>query len=100
MKRAKHKVAGTHREAAEAVAVMALSYLAADHEQLGRFLAVTGIGPERIREAARDRSFLAGVLDYLASDEPLLLAFARATELQPAEVAKARAILSDHPDGS
>ena len=34
-------------------------------EQLGRFLAATGIGPDQIRNAARDRSFLAGVLDHL-----------------------------------
>jgi hypothetical protein len=83
------------REAAEAVAVAVLAYLASDHERLGHFIAATGIGPERIREAAGDPSFLAGVLDYVAADEPLLLAFAREAEFLPTDVERARAVLSD-----
>lgn len=82
------------RQAAEAVAIDALSYLAADVEQLGRFLAITGIGPEAIRDAARDPNFLAGVLDYMASDETLLVAFATHADLKPATVERARALLS------
>ena len=85
--------AGTRREAAESIAVAALGYLAGDPEQLGRFLAVTGIGPERIREAARERGFLAGVLDHLATEEALLVAFARHAGIDPAEVERARAAL-------
>ena len=60
------------REAAEALAVQALSYIAQDGERLGRFLSLTGIGPAEIRSAAREPGFLAGVLDYLAGDERLL----------------------------
>jgi uncharacterized protein DUF3572 len=82
------------QQAAEATAVAALTYLAADQEQLGRFLAVTGIGPDRIREAARHPSFLSGFLDYLVSDEPLLMAFAKDAGLSPGEVGKARQALS------
>jgi hypothetical protein len=85
---------GARREAAETLAVTALSYLASDPEQLGRFLATTGIGPERIREAARDPSFLVGVLDYFASDETLLVAFAREAGFDPSHVERARAALS------
>lgn len=82
------------REAAETLAVAALSFLAADQEQLGHFLATTGIGPERIRIAARDPSFLAGVLDYFAADESLLVAFAREAGISPGEVDRARIALS------
>ena len=57
------------REAAETLAIAALGYLAAEPEQLGGFLAATGIGPEQIRKAARDREFLSGVLDYFSGDE-------------------------------
>jgi hypothetical protein len=85
---------GTQREAAEALAVAALAYLAAEPEQLGRFLAASGIGPERIREAARDPGFLAGVLDHFSADEPLLIAFARERGLDPAEIERARAALT------
>jgi hypothetical protein len=87
------KGGGAWREAAEALAVAALSYLASEPEQLGRFLAASGIGPEQIREAARDPSFLAGVLDHFAGDEALLLAFARDQRIDPAELERARAAL-------
>ena len=42
------------REIAENLAIQALSFLAADPERLGRFLAITGIGPDAIRKAAVD----------------------------------------------
>jgi|SRR5687768_7268565 Protein of unknown function (DUF3572) len=87
------KTETTRREAAEALAIAGLAYLAAEPEQLGRFLAATGIGPERIREAARDPAFLAGVLDHFSGDEPLLLAFARERGLDPAEIERARLAL-------
>ncbi len=81
------------RQAAEAVAIDALSFLAADIEHLGRFLAMTGIGPEAIRSAAHDPEFLTGVLDYMASDEALLVAFAQHAGLKPAVVERARVVL-------
>src|SRR4026209_2102826 len=59
-------------EVAEVLAVQALGFIAEDEERLGRFLALTGMGPAEIRTAARDRHFLAGVLDYLCGDEDLL----------------------------
>ena len=87
------KSGSARRHAAEALAIAALSFLAAEPEQLGHFLATTGIGPERIREAARDPNFLCGVLDHLASDEALLIAFARSERIAPTEIERARAAL-------
>jgi hypothetical protein len=78
---------------AESLAVEALSFLAQDSERLGRFLAVTGMGPEMIRKAAADPGFLAGVLDHIASDEPLLLAFAQHAAVDPRSVERAQALL-------
>ncbi len=37
------------QEAAEGLAIQALTFIAEDPERLGRFLAVTGIGPAEIR---------------------------------------------------
>ena len=65
------------REAAETLAVAALAFLASEPEHLGGFLAATGIGPDQIRNAARDPSFLSGVLDHFSGNEPLLIAFAQ-----------------------
>ncbi|MFZ3308266.1 MAG: DUF3572 domain-containing protein [Xanthobacteraceae bacterium] len=78
------------RESAEMMAIQALSFLAADPERLGAFLSMTGIGPDAIRDAAREPGFLAGVLEHMLDNEPLLLAFAEAAGLDPADIARAR----------
>jgi hypothetical protein len=79
--------------AAEALAIQALNYIAVDTERLGRFLALTGIGPGEIRAAAREPGFLAGVLDHVACHEALLVEFAADAGIDPAEIRKARAAL-------
>jgi len=84
------------QEAAEALAVQALTFIAGDGERLGRFLATTGIGPAQIRAAAQEPGFLIGVLDYLAGDERLLADFAAESGLDPAHVGKALAALGGH----
>ena len=83
-------------EAAEGLAIQALTFIAGDGERLGRFLATTGIGPAQIRAAAQEPGFLVGVLDYLAGDERLLSAFAAETGNDPAHVGKALAALGGH----
>jgi uncharacterized protein DUF3572 len=99
----RRRQSGAHRsdrkqrqEAAEELAIAALGFIAAEPERLGRFLAVTGIGPETIRDAAREPQFLGGVLDHIAGDERLLLAFASENGLDPSEVNRARDVLVGH----
>jgi hypothetical protein len=82
------------RDAAAAIAIAALTFIASEPERLGRFLALSGIGPDSIRDAAREPDFLLGVLDHLAGDETLLLAFASHNELDPVQVAWARDVLA------
>jgi hypothetical protein len=82
------------QEAAAAMAIAALGYLAGDPEHLERFLTLTGIGPGDIRTAARAPDFLAGVLDYVAGDETLLRAVAAHAGVAPEELDKARQALS------
>ena len=74
---------------ATAVAVAALTFLAADGGRLERFLSTTGLGPNNLRSAAASPGFCASVLGYLLSDEPLLTAFAEAEGLRPEQVALA-----------
>lgn len=81
------------QEAAEAVAIQALTYIAGDAERLGQFLAVTGVGSAQIRTAAAEPGFLVGVLEYLISDEALLTAFAADAGLRPPDAVKALVIL-------
>lgn len=76
------------------IGVAGLSYLAADPERIGRFLAITGLGPENVRAAARDPSFLPALLDYLLANETELVAFAAEMNLDPARVRSARDVLA------
>jgi hypothetical protein len=89
-----NKASGNPREAAEALAIQALNFLATEPERLGRFLALSGLGPESIRAAAAESGFLAGVLAHLAEDETLLVAFAAEAGVKPAEVDRARRLLA------
>mgnify|MGYP006388889437 CR=1 FL=1 len=84
-------------EVAEELAIQALSYIAGEPERLGRFLTITGIGPEPIRAAAGEPGFLAGVLAYLASDEQLAADFTTEAGCQPADIARAHNALGGDP---
>jgi Protein of unknown function (DUF3572) len=81
------------RQVAETVAIQALSFLAADHTRLARFLAVTGLGPETLRGAAKSPEFLVSVLDFVLGDDNLVKEFAEAHELKPSTVGAAREAL-------
>lgn len=81
------------REQAETVALQALAFLGEDPQVLGGFLAQTGCGPDEIRERLNDPAFLGGVLDYLLSDEALLLRFCAEHDLPPTVPARARRAL-------
>src|ERR1700726_694148 len=90
-------ISNGRKEAATALAIAALSFLAGETERLERFLALTGLGPQSLRAAAREPSFLLGVLDHVASDETLLLAFANENGIDPQDVGRARAALAQPP---
>jgi hypothetical protein len=81
-------------DSARSLAVGALAFIAADSDRLSRFLSLTGLGPDNLRTAAADPAFLGSVLDYLAGDEELLLAFAADSGLKPEAVARAHNALS------
>jgi hypothetical protein len=85
------------RALAEDMAVAALTFIAQDAERLGRFLALSGLESGNLREAASEPGFLAGVLDYLSSDEPLLLAFTSNFQMDPTTIATAQRLLADEP---
>ncbi len=76
-------------ETAEAVAIAALGFVAADPVLLPRFLAITGIEAGQIRRAAAEPGFLAGVLQFLMAHEPTLTAFCEASGDGPAPVTPA-----------
>ncbi|HEX2257832.1 MAG TPA: DUF3572 family protein [Afifellaceae bacterium] len=79
---------------AEAIAVAALAYLAEQVELAARFLALSGLEAGDLRRAARDPAFLAGVLDFVVANEPVLLALAARTGRPVAEIETAQRLLS------
>jgi hypothetical protein len=79
---------------AEALAIQALSFLAADIGRLERFLSLTGSGPDDLRRAGDDPAILAGVLEYVLGDEPQLLEFAANASLPPDQVQRAWDLLT------
>lgn len=85
--------AGHARETAEALAVEVLTYLAGDPANLERFLSLSGLDLANLRAAAAEPGFFAGVLDFVASDEALLLSFAANAQRDPAAIERARQIL-------
>ena len=62
--------------------------------RLGRFLALTGIGPSELRQQVSSPQMLAGILDHVMQDETLLMVFAAETGLKPESVAAAHRALS------
>ena len=75
---------------AATLALRGLAWLAADSDRLGRFLALTGIGPANLREKADDPATLAAVLDHLLGHEADLLAFCADAGVAPSLPARAR----------
>jgi hypothetical protein len=74
----------------EALAIDALAWLAEDGERLQRFLALSGLGPQNLRRAAEEPGFLVAILDYLAGNEPLLIAFSDHVQRSADHIMRAR----------
>jgi len=86
-------------EEAMAIATEALAYIAGDGARLGRFLAESGLGPETLRQASRDPSFLPAVLDFVLSHEHDLVDFAAQTGIDAKLVGRARDALAGAAGG-
>jgi hypothetical protein len=86
------------REEAEALAFTALEFLSQDGERIGRFLTLSGLDPGNLSKAAAQPGFLPGVLDYVASDEALLIAFAEDAGVAPERIGEARHLLAPEAD--
>ena len=84
------KQSGLSFETAETIAIQALGFLSSDSELLGRFLALSGLDPSAIRDVASEPSFLAAVLDFLLSDDSLILTFSSNNAIAPEDVVTAK----------
>lgn len=80
-------------EDAERIALLALRFLAEDGARLGRFLSLTGLGPDELRASAGERHVLAAVLGHILEDESLLLLFVGNHGLPPEDIGGAHRLL-------
>jgi hypothetical protein len=74
---------------AEETAASVLGWLAGEPDMFQRFLDLSGITPDQIRQAIADPGFLAGMIDFIMGHEPTLLAFCEATGTKPETVVAA-----------
>ncbi|WP_119392317.1 DUF3572 domain-containing protein [Taklimakanibacter lacteus] len=77
------KSSGVSRGEAEIIALKILGFLANDHARLNRFLALSGVDLNDLGAGAQSPDFLAGILNHLLQDEPLLLTFSAEHDLDP-----------------
>lgn len=80
-------------ETAQMLAIQVLSWLAGQPDQIGAFMAQSGLDPAELRGRASEPEFLASVLDFLLADEPTLLAFCHDAGVAPTAPLQARAAL-------
>ncbi|MEL6678258.1 MAG: DUF3572 domain-containing protein [Pseudomonadota bacterium] len=82
-----------NRDAAEALSVSVLGWMATDDERLMAFLGASGASVEDLRTRAQDPDFLGFILDFLLQDEATLIAFCDHEGLDYDAPARARAAL-------
>ena len=93
MTRPGKKPATQHREAAEAIALQGLTFLAEDPARMLRFLKLTGLELDEVRALAGTPELCLAVLEHLAGDESLLLIFAANRGVAAENVGRAIAVL-------
>lgn len=75
---------------ASALALQALGWVLADDRRAQRFLDLTGLTPDGLREAIGDLSTHRAVFDFLAQHEPDLLGAAEALGIEPDRLVRAQ----------
>lgn len=81
-------------QAAETLALNALSWLVGNEELLPVFLGSTGASAEDLRAGAANVEFLASILDFLVLDDSWVIAFCDANSVPYDQPAQARSVLS------
>ena len=84
---------GEQTNDAEAVALRALGWMLGEDRRAARFLALTGLNPEALRDRIGEPAILAASLRFLEAFEPDLIACADAIGVAPGELVAARRTL-------
>lgn len=79
---------------AATVALQALGFLAGSEEALQRFMDLTGADRDMLRDRAEEPEFLASILDFLLTNEELLIDFCDEASIDVRSVHMARHVLA------
>jgi len=74
---------------AETIALNVLGFLAESPQAMERLAIQSGLELTTIRKRAADRAFLAAVVDFLMSNEELLVEFCQSRRIDPKSVHRA-----------
>lgn len=77
-------------ERAEILSLEGLGWLAGDEDALTRFLSLSGADIASLREAAGSRDMMLAVIEFLLSQEDLMLRFCETAEVEPMALHQAR----------
>ncbi len=80
-------------EKAEILALETLSWLAGEPEDLQRFLSLSGLDPEGLRQAAGTPELSVAILDFLLGHEEVLLRFCESASVPARDLHMARHVL-------
>ncbi|MDE1174538.1 MAG: DUF3572 domain-containing protein [Parvibaculaceae bacterium] len=75
-----------NKDQALVYALQALQYVAGDEELLDRFIALTGLGYEELRERAGEPETLAAVMDFVLFQDETIIAVASALSVRPEDM--------------
>jgi hypothetical protein len=84
---------------AENIAIQVFNFIVTDVDRIIKFLNLTGLQPETIRESAKSALFLLGVLDYASKDEELLKVIENEIGIRPAAILVAAVHLAPEKEG-
>lgn len=82
------------QQQAEVLALQALAYIGSDEDLLPRFLALTGMDMDGLRQGAAELGTLIAVVDFVMFDDQLVTGFAEVAGIAPEDVAKIRFALA------
>jgi hypothetical protein len=83
----------TGRKSAETLAAQAFSWVAEDADRLNAFMAMTGASPADVVANAASARFLGTVLDFILTEDRLVIQFCDSCALPYTSVMQARAVL-------
>ena len=81
------------RKSAETIGAQAFSWVTDDADRLNAFMAMTGASPADVVQNINSAAFLGTVLDYVLTEDALVMAFCDTCNLPYAAVLQARGLL-------